>query len=104
MLSSGHPTLELNRAFCTRLKLMIVPNHICQIYYPLVLSVSMRFSTHYGLFICSFTVTDISRMWDEIETDTYEELKVKYCRDRNTTRATLGEGLAVSVFPRYVPV
>jgi alpha-N-arabinofuranosidase len=26
------------------------------------------------------------------------------CRDRNTARATLGIGLAVSAFPRYVPV
>jgi hypothetical protein len=25
-------------------------------------------------------------------------------RDRNTARATLGKGLAVSAFPRYVPV
>jgi len=25
-------------------------------------------------------------------------------RDRNTARATLGQGLAVSAFPRYVPV
>ena len=25
-------------------------------------------------------------------------------RDRNATRATLGEGLAVSAFPLYVPV
>jgi hypothetical protein len=25
-------------------------------------------------------------------------------RDRNTARATLGHGLAVSAFPRYVPV
>jgi hypothetical protein len=25
-------------------------------------------------------------------------------RDRNAARATLGEGLSVSAFPRYVPV
>jgi hypothetical protein len=25
-------------------------------------------------------------------------------RDRDTARATLGQGLAVSAFPRYVPV
>ena len=27
-----------------------------------------------------------------------------HSRDRNTARATLGQGLAVSAFPRYVPV
>jgi hypothetical protein len=31
--------------------------------------------------------------------------KVGFCgRDRNAARATLGEGLSVSAFPRYVPV
>ena len=33
-----------------------------------------------------------------------EQGRVLYGRDRNTARATLGEGLAVSAFPRYVPV
>ena len=32
------------------------------------------------------------------------QLMDRHCRDRNTARATLGKGLAVSAFPRYVPV
>jgi len=36
----------------------------------------------------------IERLWRSL----------KYGRDRDTARATLGQGLAVSAFPQYVPV
>ena len=59
--------------------------------------------------IDGLTVVDWSREEEAKESWKQRSLGSKgvtdrHCRDRNTARATVGKGLAVSAFPRYVPV